>query len=271
MVRVILSAGTQGRRGIFIQLPQRVAIHQRSKRGGRGAASRSRCRSLPASGAATRAPLRRCDSMQAKNSSRLARVLRTPPCGGSHVSSTCARSMIRLAVELPRVKGGKGPARSNPPRGASPRTWHSHPEALRSVHGKRTAQHRERAAQRPVDLRRPTAIRHHPRPEQSAHPPVVDRLCAEGVAFSRAYCQSPVCLPSRASFLTGLYPNTIHVNRNGNAHFPANERVRLTTRREADRGYDCGLAAKLHIASCWCKIRCKKATDPFLKEPAVRK
>ena len=54
-----------------------------------------------------------------------------------------------------------------------------------------------------------------------------------------------------ASFLTGLYPNTIHVNRNGNAYFPANERVRLITRRLADRGYDCGLAGKLHVASCW--------------------
>ena len=83
------------------------------------------------------------------------------------------------------------------------------------------------------------------------HTPVVDRLCAEGVAFSRAYCQSPVCQPSRASFLTGLYPNAIHVNRNGNAYFPANERVRLITRRLADRGYDCGLAGKLHIASGW--------------------
>ena len=83
------------------------------------------------------------------------------------------------------------------------------------------------------------------------HTPVVDQLCADGVAFTRAYCQSPVCQPSRASFLTGLYPNTIHVNRNGNAYFPANERVRLITRRLADRGYDCGLAGKLHIASCW--------------------
>ena len=47
--------------------------------------------------------------------------------------------------------------------------------------------------------------------------PVLDRLCAEGVAFSRTYCQSPVCQPSRASFLSGLYPNTVHVNRNGNS------------------------------------------------------
>ena len=77
---------------------------------------------------------------------------------------------------------------------------------------------------------------------------MVDRLCAEGVAFQPAYCQSPVCQPSRASFLTGLYANTIHVNRNGNAYSPANERVRLITRRLADRGYDCRLAGKLHIA-----------------------
>ena len=81
--------------------------------------------------------------------------------------------------------------------------------------------------------------------------PVLDRLCADGVAFSRTYCQSPVCQPSRASFLTGLYPNTVHVNRNGNAYFPASERVRLITRRLADAGYDCGLAGKLHLASAW--------------------
>ena len=30
----------------------------------------------------------------------------------------------------------------------------------------------------------------------------------EGVSFSRAYCQNPVCVPSRCSFFTGLYPHT---------------------------------------------------------------
>ena len=77
--------------------------------------------------------------------------------------------------------------------------------------------------------------------------PNLDRLIEEGVAFTRAYCQSPVCTPSRACFLTGRYPSAVHVNRNGNAYFP--EDVELITRRLANLGYDCGLAGKLHLSA----------------------
>ena len=41
--------------------------------------------------------------------------------------------------------------------------------------------------------------------------PVLDRLATEAMTFRRAYCQYPVCGPSRASFLSGLYPESTKV------------------------------------------------------------
>ena len=44
--------------------------------------------------------------------------------------------------------------------------------------------------------------------------PTLERLAAESVRFRRAFCQYPVCGPSRASFLSGLYPESTGVLNN---------------------------------------------------------
>ena len=41
--------------------------------------------------------------------------------------------------------------------------------------------------------------------------PALDALAKRGAAFSSAYCQNPICVPSRASFLTGRMPSNVGV------------------------------------------------------------
>jgi arylsulfatase A-like enzyme len=84
------------------------------------------------------------------------------------------------------------------------------------------------------------------------HTPNVDRLVAEGMAFRYAFCQSPICTPSRASFLTGMYPSTVHGCMNGNDVWA--DAAPLVTKLLADSGYDCGLAGKLHLAGAASRI-----------------
>jgi choline-sulfatase len=38
--------------------------------------------------------------------------------------------------------------------------------------------------------------------------PAIDALAGEGVRFDSMYCPSPLCAPSRAAYMTGMYPHT---------------------------------------------------------------
>jgi len=75
----------------------------------------------------------------------------------------------------------------------------------------------------------------------------IDRLAARGVRFERCYGQSPVCMPSRASMLTGRYPRTTGCRGNGQ---PISDDETLVPKLLDRAGYDCGLAGKLHLSPC---------------------
>ena len=45
--------------------------------------------------------------------------------------------------------------------------------------------------------------------------PNIDILAKESVMFSNYYCTNPICMPNRATMLTGLYPNVHGVRSNG--------------------------------------------------------
>ncbi len=91
--------------------------------------------------------------------------------------------------------------------------------------------------------------------------PNIDKLVREGVAFDAAFCQSPICTPSRASFLTGLYPSTVHGTTNGNVEW--GEGAPLITKLLADAGYDCGLVGKFHLAGGFKRLEPRPKDDGY--------
>lgn len=92
------------------------------------------------------------------------------------------------------------------------------------------------------------------------HTPNIDRLVKEGVAFTRAYTQAPICTPSRACFLTGRYPRTTKTIFNGNEKFSKDEK--LVTKLLSDEGYTCGLVGKLHLTSAEGRVE-KRCDDGY--------
>src|ERR687892_182684 len=73
--------------------------------------------------------------------------------------------------------------------------------------------------------------------------PHLDRLAAEGVRLTRAYVNNPLCMPSRATLLTGRYPRGHRVWCNGVA-LPASEVP--FPRLLAEAGYATAAIGKMH-------------------------
>jgi choline-sulfatase len=73
--------------------------------------------------------------------------------------------------------------------------------------------------------------------------PNIDRLVQNGISFSNSYCNSPICAPSRASFVTGMMPSKVGAYDNG-SELPAGVPTFVHHLRRA--GYETVLSGKMH-------------------------
>ena len=80
--------------------------------------------------------------------------------------------------------------------------------------------------------------------------PNLDALAAEGISFTHAYCNNPICSPSRISFITGQYVHTHGYMGNHNAGKSASNpnTMAYTFKRS---GYQTALVGKSHTVPAW--------------------
>jgi arylsulfatase A-like enzyme len=76
------------------------------------------------------------------------------------------------------------------------------------------------------------------------HTPNMDRLAEGGVNFDHYFIQNPVCMPSRASFLTGQYPSTSGITHMG---VPVPEDFVTLPKMLRNSGYHSANIGKLHF------------------------
>ena len=80
--------------------------------------------------------------------------------------------------------------------------------------------------------------------DKAAQTPALDRIAQQGTRFTNAYCASPLCVPSRTAFMTGLEPHQSGVFTN-NDFLPSD--IPTIAHSLGKAGYDCHLVGRLHF------------------------
>jgi len=101
--------------------------------------------------------------------------------------------------------------------------------------------------------------------------PNLDRMAAEGVTFERGYCNNPLCMPSRATILTGRCPSSTGVRTNGCI---AHDGLPILPMLLKEAGYHTGARGKIHYHPAggvtdeyWPENRRLAASDADLTRP----
>ncbi|WP_158234624.1 sulfatase-like hydrolase/transferase [Lentibacillus sediminis] len=90
-------------------------------------------------------------------------------------------------------------------------------------------------------------------PDHPCRTPNLDQLAAEGVRFNESYTTMAHCCPSRASFMTGLYPSQHGIYNNVSnetaIHKTLNEGVTTFAEQLKSAGYSMHFSGKWHISA----------------------
>lgn len=106
-----------------------------------------------------------------------------------------------------------------------------------------------------------------------ARTPNLDSLASAAVTFNSAYCNNPICAPSRACYLTGQYQHTNGMQANNVSGWPErnSDTVAALFRRS---GYRSALCGKGHLPRLWMeegfeRLRFTDMTDALPGDPTT--
>ena len=99
--------------------------------------------------------------------------------------------------------------------------------------------------------------------------PHIDRLASEGMRFTQAYAAAPVCSPTRAALMTGLFPaRTGITHRLQREEEPGNlylkPRFRTVPELVAERGYRSVLIGKWHLTEDYSGPYRRRPGNPYV-------
>ena len=76
--------------------------------------------------------------------------------------------------------------------------------------------------------------------------PNLDKFCKESTVFQSAYCQSPICGPSRASFMSARTPHQLGIFENRDDVFESISAKDMWSYQLKQNGYFCSSGGKVH-------------------------
>lgn len=101
--------------------------------------------------------------------------------------------------------------------------------------------------------------------------PNLDKLASNGLLFNRAYCQEPICSPSRASLMTGARPETINVVENFTYFRDANPDIVTLPQHFKNNGYETVHTGKIYHKPAFADLDISWSRKPATDKMTVKK